>query len=217
MASDVDICNLALSHLGDEAGVVAIVPPDGTQQAAYCGTYFPLARDLMLELHPWTFATKRATIAQIDNPLPDDWSFAYAIPSTCMRPLSLLSPGIPAQYLGTDTDIGSHPFIVEAGEDGSLVLYTNVEGAALRYIDRIEDPNLFTPSFVASLSHLLASYLAGPILKGGTGMDVSLKQFKLFEAAYAKAVAINANSGRRNAYETRVPSFIAARGGLTRL
>jgi len=215
MSSEVDICNLALSHLGDEAEVSAIDPPDGSIQAAHCGRYYPMARDVLLEAHPWTFATKRIAIAQLDNALASDWSYAYALPSTCLRPLSALVPGQPEQFLSQESDSGSHPYIVEAGADGGLVLYTNVDAATLRFIDRVADPTKFTPGFTMALSRLLAAYLAGPILKGDKGMAVSEKQLVWFDREYRKAAAMNANVGKRNTYETRQPSFVAARGGLT--
>lgn len=212
MSSEVDICNLALSHIGDEAEVAAITPPDGTIQAAQCGRFYPLARGILLESHPWTFATKRVAVSEVTNPSPDDWLYAYALPSTCIRPLSALYPGVPEQMLGTDSDLGSHPFIVEAAEDGSPVLYTNVQTAVLRYIDTITDPTRFTPGFAMSLSRLLAAYLAGPILKGDAGMAAAKAQMQLFAVEFGKATAANANIGKRSAYQTRLPSFIAARG-----
>ncbi len=213
MTSVTSICNLALSHLGDEAQVVNISPPDGSMQAALCGTFYPIALPVLLEMHPWTFATKRIAIAQAANPSPDDWLYAYAIPSTCIRPLSALFPGVPARPFG-NADDGSHPYIVEAAQDGTAILYTNVETAVLRYIDNVADTTKFTPTFVIALSRLLASYLAGPILKDTTGMRVATEQWKLFMVEYGKATAMNANVGNRNTYETRVPDFMRARVGL---
>lgn len=209
MSSEVDIANLALSHLGDEAAVIAIKPPDGSIQSALCGRFYPIARGVLLEAHPWTFATKRTPLAElVTNPAEDDWAYAYSLPSTCIRPLSALLPGQPERSLGSD----SHPYVVEAGEDGDLVLFTNVETATLRYIDLITDTTKFTPGFTICLARLLAAYLAGPILRGKTGMQVSQEQMKWFALEYAKATTVNANSGKRDAYETRTPEFIAARG-----
>jgi len=37
MSSDVDICNLSLARLGDEANVVSISPQDQSSQAGYYG------------------------------------------------------------------------------------------------------------------------------------------------------------------------------------
>lgn len=211
MSSEVDICNLALSHLGDEAQVAAIVPPDGTIQSAHCARFYPIARGALLEAHPWPFATKRTAIAEVDNPSPDDWSYAYAIPSTCIRPLAALYPGVPARAFGLDTDAGSHPYLVEADEDGDLILYTNVKTAVLRYIDLVTDTSKYPPLVVLALSRLLASYLAGPILKGDTGMKVAQMQLKIFEMEFAKAAASSSNVGDRD-FTTYQPSFIAARG-----
>lgn len=212
MSSVVDICNLGLSHLGDEAQVVTISPPDGTIQAAHCARYYPIARDVLLETRPWSFAVKRVPLAEVDNPVADDWSYAYALPSTCLRPLSLLYPGVPEQFLSTqDSDAGSHPYLVEAAEDGSKVLYTNVTGAYLRYIDRITDTTKFTPLFTVALSRLLAAYLAGPVIKGETGMRVSQAQLKWFELEYGKAAAADANTGKRSSYREHRPPWLAGR------
>lgn len=215
MASAVDISNLALSHLGDEAGVSAISPPDGSAQAALCGRFYPMARDALLEMRPWTFATKRAALAEVaSNPVSDDWSYAYALPSGCLRPLALLVPGAPERVLGTgaDSDAGTYPYLVEAAADGSKILCTNVEGAYLRFIAVATDTTRYTPGFVMALSRLLASYLAGPIIKGAAGMQVAQAQLKIFEAEYAKAAAADANTGTRHGYRDHRPVWLAGRG-----
>jgi hypothetical protein len=213
MSSEVDICNLALSHLGDEASVSAITPPDGTAQAAHCKRFYPIARDMLLEMHPWTFATKRSALSEATNEAEDDWAYAYALPNLCIRPLSSYLPGTPARYFGNETtDAGSHPFIVEAAEDGSAILYTNVETATLRYIARVTDTSKFTSGFVVLLARLLAVYLAGPIIKGRDGMAVSKEQMRLFTAEFGMAASRDANSGKRNIYETYRPAHLAGRG-----
>jgi len=214
MSSEVDICNLALSHLGDEAGVASIAPPDGSAQAAHCGRFYPMARDAVLEAHPWPFAVKRVPLAEVDNPAPEDWGYAYALPSTCLRPLTALLPGVPPRQFGTETDNDSFPYVVETGADGGLVLYTNVQTAVLRFIDRVTDTTKYTPSAVLAISRLLAAYLAGPILKGDKGTKVAADQLQIFQAELRQAAKLAANVGRRDTYQTRVPSFIAARGGL---
>jgi hypothetical protein len=122
-------------------------------------------------------------------------------------------PGASDRPLSLDTDAGSFPYLMEAAEDGSKILYTNVDGAALRYIDLVTDTTKYTPLFVLALARLLASYLAGPILKGETGMKVAAAQLKLFaEVEYPKAAAASANAGHRTTRQTFRPSWLAARG-----
>jgi hypothetical protein len=164
-------------------------------------------------MHPWSFAVKRVALAEVDNPVEDDWGFAYALPSTCIRPLSALLPGVPERYFGAqDSDAGTHPYIVEAAEDGSKILYTNVETAYLRFIDLVTNPTRFSPGFVVCLARLLASHLAGPILKGDSGMKVAAAQLKQFEREYLTATARDANVGKRNIRQTFQPAWLAARG-----
>jgi hypothetical protein len=211
VSSVADICNLALSHLGDEAQVIAITPPDGTVQAAHCARYYPIARDAVLQCFPWSFAVRRAVLAEIMNQAPNDWTYAYALPSDCLRPLSALYPGTPAVNLGAfETDTGSFPYIVETAADGSSVLYTNTQTAVLRYIATVTDTTRFPPLVVLAISRLLAAYLAGPILKGDTGLKASQAQEAWFEKELSKACAADASIGRRDLTQYR-PSWIAAR------
>ena len=62
MASEVDICNLALGHLGDNATVSSISPPEGSAQAEHCARFYPIARDALLEMHNWNFAMRLSLI-----------------------------------------------------------------------------------------------------------------------------------------------------------
>ena len=74
MASEVEICNLALARLGDAATVVSIDPPEGSAQAEHCAMFYPMARDTLLAQHPWGFAQRRVRPARLAAGylLPDD-------------------------------------------------------------------------------------------------------------------------------------------------
>ena len=204
MSSAVDICNLALSHLGDEAEVIAIVPPDGTIQAAHCGRFYPMARDVLLEMHPWTFATARASLAVQPDAPPSEWAYAYALPNNCLKPRAIYMPAAAQDGRGED-------YIVETDADGDGVVYTNVAEAVMRFTYRQADTTKFTPGFVTALSRLLAAYLAGPIIKGSTGIQASQSQLKWFGVEFANARASDANTGQRSTYSRRIPDVVRAR------
>lgn len=209
MSSEVDICNLALSHLGDEAEVISISPPDGTIQAAHCGRFYPMTRDLLLEMHPWTFATVRASLAPTAAAAPSEWLYAYALPALCLNPKAIYRPDAIEDGRGED-------FIVESGPDGNGVLFTNVEEAVLRYTRAVQDSTKFTPGFVAAHARLLAAYLAGPLIKGATGIQVSQSQQKFFLVELAAAKAADSNRGQRSEYSDRISDIQRARGGSWR-
>lgn len=204
MASYIDICNLSLAHLGDEATVSAISPPDGSVQAAHCARFYIVARNIVLESHPWRFATFREALALRADTPPAAWSYAYALPNLCLRPLRILSPE------STDDNKGEE-FKVESAEDGSQILYTNVEEATLVFIKEVVTPSYFSPLFVEAYTRLLASFLAGPILKGATGIKAAAEQYKFYDTILKRAAAADASTQKVDVIDSQTPSAIAAR------
>lgn len=226
MASDVDICNLALSHLGDEATVAAISPSDGSQQADYCVRFYPIARDQLLCLHAWSFATKRIALALIDtDELPDTWAYAYAVPSGSLQVISVLPPQGTGQATLTSFppdsatnsnllsgDQNTQDFIQEVLQDGTKCIFTNTEDAIARYVAGITDTTKFNALFVTACARLLASYLAGPLLKGETGIKVASAHFKTFTGVELPwAAAMDQKGQKQNVYKNFVPDGLAAR------
>lgn len=197
MASVVQICNMALSHIGSEARVSSISPPDGSVEAGHCAMFYDLARTELLEPGNWAFSLKRATLAEVTNP-STGWAYAYAKPSNCLRALRILRPSIAITVFTQDlavaphaADSGTAPFDIE-GE----VIFTNEPDAVLVYVQDVTDSTKFPASFTSALSYLLASYLAGPILKGNEGERVgdAMRQRALALADVSATASANASS-----------------------
>lgn len=197
MASVVQLCNMALSHIGSEARVSSISPPDGSVEAGHCAMFYDLARTELLEPGNWAFSLKRATLAEVTNPSMG-WAYAYAKPSNCLRALRILRPSIAITVFTQDlavaphaADSGTAPFDIE-GE----VIFTNEPDAVLVYVQDVTDSTKFPASFTSALSYLLASYLAGPILKGNEGVRVgdAMRQRALALADVSATASANASS-----------------------
>lgn len=209
MASDVDISNLALSLLGERAEVISIRPPDGTNEAAQCGRFYPLARDELLEMHAWTFATRRVALASITNTRPG-FQFAYVLPSLCLRPLSILAP-----YWRDDAN--TVDYVIETDDDGRRLLFTDQPDATLRYISAITDTTRFSPLFSAALARLMAVKLAGQLLKGTAGVQMSQAMEKMFLVERAEAISSDSRASQTStAFRDRTPDIIRARQGWGR-
>lgn len=206
MASEVDICNLALANLGNSAKVSAISPtPDGSVEAMHCARFYPMARTAALELHSWGFATRRKTLTEISTSgAPAAWAYVYGHPNKCIRPRRVL----PAE--ATDDDKGED-FKNETLSDGTKAIFTNVESADLIYTYDEEDTAKFSPLFILALARLLSSMLAGPLVKGTTGMKVSVEQYKLFLSELGMAAAADANARQSNPHSHFEPAGITAR------
>ena len=212
MASEVDLCNLALGSLGDEATVAAISPPDGSAQAAHCSRFYPIARDAIQEMHPWGFCTKRASLALLTATAPSEWAYVYAAPSDAVNLLAIYDPAAvddisaPVPMPGTPwgvTNAGQgvytpQPYAAESLADGTDVIYTNIADAVLHYTSRVTDTTKFSPLFIEALAWLLASRLAGPILKGQVGAEAAKSCLQSFTYWFAKATVSDANQRRVN-------------------
>jgi hypothetical protein len=75
---------------------------------------------------------------------------------------------------------------------------TNVPDAVLRYTTQVTDTTKFSPLFTVALSHMLASMLAGPILKGDKGAAEAKNQLALAKTFEGMAEASDANQRKNN-------------------
>lgn len=224
MASEVDIANLALARLGDDATVSSFNPPEGSAQADHCARFYPVARDSMLEMHDWGFATARVGLTQLTNIPPVQWLYSYAVPSDFIKAIAVTPPANPqapvlaGQYQGdgglqyeyafnTSWIYMQQEYIIETAPDGTRILYTNQLTAQLQYIRRIVDTNLFSPLFVDALGWLLASYLAGPVVKGKTGTIVAAQMAQFANSIVMKASNSDSNNQmkKNHVYDHKAP------------
>jgi len=226
MPSEVDICNLALGHIGDNATVSSINPPEGSAQAEHCQRFYPIARDSLLEMHFWNFAMKRATLAQVSNPWPE-WRYAYAMPADALNPISILPPDAyddyATKFVPTDTPLFAHnyspviaagryvpqPYSVEMDANGNEIILTNQENAALRYTYFVTDTTKFSPLFTITLSWHLASMLAGPVIKGDQGAAEAKRCVAMTTLYLGKAM--EADSNARKIKPEQIVPWIAGR------
>lgn len=226
MSSEIDVCNLALANLGDEATVASIDPPEGSPQAGHCARFYPIARNALLTKYTWSFATRRADLALTTNDALSGWQYVYTLPSGCLKPLAVLAPSdnveaFLASLIGRDVSslfTKGHPdndhqqYTVEADSTGALVLYTNIENAILLYIHETADLTKWTPLSILALARLLSTYLAGPVIKGTDGIQVAAGMLKMFAAMeYPDATRDDGQRRQQNVYDTVTPSSIAAR------
>lgn len=210
MASEVDIVNLALAHLGDVANVASISPPDTSAQAGHCARFYPIARDTLLEQHNWGFATKRVSLALLSQTV-SSWAYTYSGPSDVLNYIAIYDPNASDDWAsnvqqqntinGTASGQGVYtpqPFEVETDNTGADLIYTNQANAFLHYTGLITDTTKFSPNFVTALSFMLASFLAGPVIKGSDGRAVAKEMLGAFKLFMGEAKDSDANQRRVN-------------------
>lgn len=195
MTSAVQICNLALSGVGQ--GTIAALT-EASEAARACSLHYETARDAALRDHPWNFATARLALASLGDPPADDWTMMYAWPSDCLNARHIL-PAVKGD------DPPPHEVALNAGV---RVIFTDKTPAVLVYTAVVTDPNLFDPLFIAALAWRLGIHLADVL----TGDESRVKKCAtMYENAIQTARAADANEG---VPETpRNPSWLDARWG----
>lgn len=157
MASEVAICNLALSNIGKQ-NISALT--DAGAEARACRQFYEHTRDTLLQAYPWRFAGKTQSMAETTNDREGAWLYAYTRPTDCLkvrwlRPEYSLTEPAPTRQSEVTT-----PYDMEGG-----LIYTDLSPAFLRYTFKLTDPELFSPMFTDAFGWHLAVRLAMPLTR----------------------------------------------------
>lgn len=180
MATAVDICNMALSQLGDEATVTSIDPPEGSAQAEHCQRFYPMALAEILASHHWTFAKRRTQLAKLaDVPVGQEDFYYYPLPADCIELISVgtsqLPPNVQPTYTIEQTDAGQ-------------AIVAKYKTLWVLYITSDVKETQFPPLFTTALTHKLASLLAGPIIASSSADSYVKKHLELYTFYLTKAI-----------------------------
>lgn len=183
MANEVDICNMALSFLGDRATVTSISPPEGSAQAEHCARFYPMAVKEMLSQARWSFATKRASLVEYASK-PAGALHAYAIPADCLKMQEV--HGTRFRSILKNWTVERH--------GSSMALITDDEVEYVRYTSSDAPASVFPGLFALALAHLLASKIAGAMVTGPTGVELAQAQLKYYDLYLRRAVTEDASN-----------------------
>lgn len=170
MSSVTDICNQALSKVGDE--LISCLT-DSSKQARYCRMLYQPTRDAVLRAHPWNFAIERAELAQLSAVPAYEYTYQYKLPTDCLRVLQM-----------EDVDM---VFKIEGGK-----LLADEGTAKIKYIKRVTDSALFDSLFIAALSARLAAEMAVPLADSKTLAET---MWELYLNKIGEARGIDAQEG----------------------
>jgi hypothetical protein len=194
-ASVVQICNLALSHLG-AAAIVSLT--ENSAEGIACNLHYETCRDSVLRDYPWNFATKRVALAELSETPPAGWSHVYSLPTDCLRAREIVNPA------GTDPI----KFLIESNAAGTArVLLTNQAQATLLYTAAVSEVTMFDPLFVDALAWKLASMVCIPLTRDRNIMQMCQT---MYINVLAQAQTADANEGQVE--PPREADWIAARG-----
>lgn len=197
MTSPVDIANRALSLIGTRSQIASLT--EGSPEAIAADKWIDTTRRQLIRMAPWNCARNYNTLTLIcaapgtpENPSggtvvwqkgqpPPPWSYEYAYPSDCIRPVFIIpqfntgfSPGVPIttaitggapQFwqgppvkfaVGVDQVVNGVPAV--NGPDVK-VIWTNQEFAVLAYTKDLSDPSVMDEGLIEAWAAYLASQM----------------------------------------------------------
>jgi hypothetical protein len=154
MASDAEICNVALTFI--ERGRITSLD-DGSTPGNDCNAIFVPVREDLLRGHDWSFARERVKLAQSATAPVSEFDYQYALPSDFLRVIVVADndnaiPGIPYKREGT--------FLLCSAED-----------VYLTYIYNLTDPAKMDPDF----RDLFSAELAMRLARTNTDREMAMK------------------------------------------
>ena len=153
MASGVDMCNSALNLLG--ASTISALTDD-SKNARLCNQRYEPVRNRVFRSHAWNCLHKRVQLAQNSTAPVIEYTYAYALPSDCLRVLKV--------HNGTTDSIAS---AIDYKLEGKNIV-TDEGTIYLIYIALDTDPNNYDTYLQESISHQLAADLAYAITNNAT-------------------------------------------------
>ncbi len=158
MASEVEICNLAMTVLG--ADRIASLSDNTENARRLVAVYADCVKDV-LRAHPWNFAIARVQLALLATTPIFGYDYEFQLPSDCLRVIEVSNGESPL----TDFKIEGRKLLCN---------YTEIY---IKYIVYITDPNIFTSQFIFVLSSRLAAELAYAITNNKSTADIALKVY----------------------------------------
>ena len=206
MASETEICNLALIKYGDRL-ITSI--NDDSKEGRACKVLFPLMRDEMLYAHPWNFAMRRVDITGSISTSPIfGYDYAYQLPPDCLRVWELYDPYTDSTATRIWYSEGQLDKINVVTEETweverDQLLTDREEDIFIRYVIQVTESGYFNPAFSNCLATRLAAELAVKLAKSRS-MRTELLQ-ELDSVVLPEARRLNAIEGVKRKHRDQQP------------
>lgn len=167
MASETELCNMALGRISakriNDIGDATDTKPEAIQ----CRLHYAQTRDALLRSHWWRFASHRKKLSEdTDIPVAEDfeWSHWFDLPNDFLRLKSIYE----------DNNTPDRSTFYSYDIEGTKIL-TNETSVYIRYIRRITDVAKFESLFIEVLVLTLALKMLPALAGGAVQLRVDLR------------------------------------------
>lgn len=154
--SVIDCCNSALQRVG-AASILSL--SDNSPEARACSVAYDSNRRDELRKHRWNFAITRAVLAPDVVAPAYDYTYAFSLPTNCLRVLRPATPDLDWQI------------------EGRKILTNDSNTLYLRYIADIEDCAQWDPSFYNVVAGALAVDICEKLTQSNQKKQMLIAQY----------------------------------------
>lgn len=194
MATTVDICNMALSLIGEDASIVSIDPPDGGDMAGNCARWYPQALRACFEAFDWSWATRRiepARLASIDEKVYR-WKYGYGLPADMVRLISVKGRRSCGPLAFSDFEVESN------SSNAAKLLLCNEEEPVVSYVSYTTNASIYPTYFIQCVVLKLASLLVGPVRRSDSQTQAAAGLLQQYAQALSDAKTQDAKASYRS-------------------
>lgn len=206
MASETEIANMAIGHLGISKEI-GNLNTEKSAEAQACRRFYPTVRDFVLRDFAWPFATRSVVSLGLVTDMTGidgaEFDYSYRYPADCIMFRKILSG------IRTDAPETRVPYRILSDAVGGLI-YTDQQNALAEYTAQITDPQRFPPDFTFAASLLLA-YASAPRLTFGDPFKLGERAATSYDRFISAAWANSANEEQPD--RQREAEFVRIRGG----
>jgi len=184
MASNTEIANLALLHLGVTKGI-ATLDLENSAEAIAIRRVYDIAMNTFQRSFPYAVLTKRVALGLVQEDPNTEWKYEYTYPSDCQR-LGKIVSGHRNDTLSTKP-----PYKVARGSN-SAVIWTDYQGAVIEYQFIEADESRYQDDYILGFSFFLA-YLVSKALTGGDPFGLGKQAYSDYLQFQSTAQANNLN------------------------
>ena len=157
MSSVSAICNRALQELG-ASRIVNIT--DDTKNSRACNACYDTLRKSEIRKHPWRFAIARQVLAPSDTAPVFGAQYQFLLPAGCLKILKNRDPNLDWQV------------------EGRMLLTSQSTVVNLRFLNDVQDPNLFDVNFCEMLSMKMAEAMCEELTQSNSKQANAMAKYK---------------------------------------
>jgi len=183
MASEVDICNKALLHLGANQ-IISL--DDNSVEASTCKQMYADLRNAVLQAHDWSWAVERVQLPKSGTDPTFRYANAYPLPARVLHVLEV-------------NKVEMHdPTRDWQVEDDSIV--TDDNNCSAKILREVTDTSKFSPLFIQALAARLASDMAISLTSSS---KLEETKWQLYQAKLREAASRDGQQGKAKRVRSR--------------